>query len=540
MDISELENFKVPFVFDASWEHVFEDKEFKSVLSANILEQYIISKRWFGGKSSTLKYIEIIDLFKVTSDEATYYGLLLEVNFKEAFYQNYFLPIAFVAEYSATDTVIAPMLLNGVEGYVIDALHQEDFRRLMYNKILHSGKESQKGAVVYHRSETLTGNEYQSSRFMGVEQSNTSIIFNEKFVMKFFRRIYFDVNPDYEVNRFLSETMNFKFTPKYKGSINIISDNEDITMALMQEMVPNQGDAWDYMKKEMFTIFDNLQHKHVDIYNLPQIKLFKRLEIADVPHAIIEWVGMEVFERVNTLATRTAQMHIALGGDTHDTAFTPETYNGDYAVWLKNRLAYQFQNRVNVVENNLHKLDGLALELANKFLNHKKEIRRHFMKFDWHKMKSERIRIHGDYHLGQVLVNGDDFYLLDFEGEPENTILDRKVKQSPLKDVAGLFRSYHYSIYATIFNNKEDFPFEQKDLFYAGEVLNKYLVGVFLNSYVKLVQANNLNIGYVHEIDFFLRYCMLEKAVYELGYELNSRPKWAVIPLEGIASIMEY
>ncbi len=540
MDISELENFKVPFVFDASWEHVFEDKEFKSVLSANILEQYIISKRWFGGKSSTLKYIEIIDLFKVTSDEATYYGLLLEVNFKEAFYQNYFLPIAFVAEYSATDTVIAPMLLDGVEGYVIDALHQEDFRRLMYNKILHSGKESQKGAVVYHRSETLTGNEYQSSRFMGVEQSNTSIIFNEKFVMKFFRRIYFDVNPDYEVNRFLSETMNFKFTPKYKGSINIISDNEDITMALMQEMVPNQGDAWDYMKKEMFTIFDNLQHKNVDIYNLPQIKLFKRLEIADVPHAIMEWVGMEVFERVNTLATRTAQMHIALGGDTHDTAFTPETYNGDYAVWLKNRLAYQFQNRVNVVENNLHKLDGLALELANKFLNHKKEIRRHFMKFDWHKMKSERIRIHGDYHLGQVLVNGDDFYLLDFEGEPENTILDRKVKQSPLKDVAGLFRSYHYSIYATIFNNKEDFPFEQKDLFYAGEVLNKYLVGVFLNSYVKLVQANNLNIGYVHEIDFFLRYCMLEKAVYELGYELNSRPKWAVIPLEGIASIMEY
>jgi trehalose synthase-fused probable maltokinase len=542
MDISGLENFKVPFVFETPWEQVLEDKEFKSILSSNILEPYIVSKRWFGGKSSTLKYIEMLDFFKVSSDEATYYGLLLEVNFKEAFYQNYFMPVAFVEQYSSKELVIAPMILNGKEGYIIDALHQEDFRRLMYNKILQSREvlPENKGSVDYHCSSSFLGNTYESSRFMGVEQSNTSIIYNNRFVMKFFRRIYFDTNPDYEVNRFLSEKMKFPYTPKYKGSINMTSDNENITLALMQEMVPNQGDAWDYMKNEMHTIFSNLQHKHVKIEELPQTKLFKRIEVEDIPHAIIDWAGETVFKRVRTLAIRTAQMHIALGGDTHDTAFTPETYSGDYAVWLKNRLSYQFQNRVNTIENNLHKLEGLALDLAHKFLDHKKEIRRHFQKFDWHKMKSERIRIHGDYHLGQVLVNEEDFYLLDFEGEPENTIIDRKVKQPPLKDVAGMFRSFHYSIYATIFNNKEDFPFEQKELFHAGEVLYKYMVGVFLNSYVKLVQSENLNIGYVQEIDFFLRYCMLEKAVYELGYELNSRPKWAIIPLEGIASIMEY
>lgn len=540
MDISGLENFQVPYVFETSWEIVFEDKEFKNILSSNILEQYIVSKRWFGGKSSTLKYIDIIDLFKISSDESVYYGLLLEVNFKEAFFQNYFLPIAFVSEYKVADQVIAPVVLNEKEGYLIDALHQEDFRKLIYNKILDSNKEAKKGTVVYHRSENLQREAYFSSRFMGVEQSNTSIIYNEKFVMKFFRRIYFDTNPDYEINRFLSERMNFKYTPKYKGSINMVSDNEDITLALMQEMVPNQGDAWDYMNKEMYTVFNNIQHRNVSIHDLPQIKLFDRIEIDAIPHAVMEWVGQDLFERIKTLAVRTAQMHITLGSDIHDTAFTPETYSSDYTVWLKNRLTYQFQNRVNTIENNLHKLDGLSLELAHKFLNHKKEIRKHFLSFDWHKMKSERIRIHGDYHLGQILVSGDDFYLLDFEGEPENTIMDRKVKQPPLKDVAGLFRSFHYAIYATIFNNDGDFPFEKKDLFYAGELLNKYLIGVFLNTYVKMVQSNNLNVGYVHEIDFFLRYCMLEKAVYELGYELNSRPKWAVIPLEGIASIMEY
>ncbi len=540
MDISGLENFKVPFVFDTAWENVFEDSEFKNILSSNVLEQYVVSKRWFGGKSSTLKYIDIIDLFKVNSEESTYYGLLLEVNFKEAFYQNYFMPIAFVSDYSKADRVVAPMVLNGVEGYIIDALHEEDFRKLIFDKIKNSSLQEDSTTLKYHGSNSLLGEEYTSSRFMGVEQSNTSIIYNEKFVMKFFRRIYYDTNPDYEVNRFLSETMKFEYTPKYKGSINFRSNNEDITLALMQEMVENQGDAWEFMKGEMLQVFKNLELKKVKIYELPDTELFKRLAIADVPEPIKEWVGKGMFQRIKTLAIRTAQMHIALGSDIHDTAFTPERYNGDYTVWLKNRLTYQFQNRINTIENNLHKLDGLALELAHKFLDHKKEIRKHFLSFDWHKMKSERIRIHGDYHLGQILVNGDDFYLLDFEGEPENTIMDRKVKQPPLKDVAGLFRSFHYSIYATIFNNPEEFPFEQKDLFHVGELLNKYLMGVFLHYYVNLVRSNNLDIGYMPEIDFFLRYCMLEKAVYELGYELNSRPKWAVIPLEGIASIMEY
>ncbi|MBC7494019.1 MAG: trehalose synthase, partial [Flavobacterium sp.] len=270
------------------------------------------------------------------------------------------------------------------------------------------------------------------------------------------------------------------------------------------------------------------------------IRLFKRLKISEIPPEIIDWVGLSLFQRIQTLAQRTAEMHIALGSDIHDTAFTPTTYNGDYTVWLKNRLLYQFQNRLNIIENSLHKLDGMALELAHQFLENKKLIRKHFVEFDWTKMKSERIRIHGDYHLGQVLVNGDDFYLLDFEGEPESTIRDRKVKQPPLKDVAGMFRSFHYAIYATIFNNKEKYPYEQEELFKAGEMLFKYFVGTFLETYIEKAQNENLNIGYSHEIEFLLKYCILEKAVYELGYELNSRPRWAVIPLRGIQAILGY
>ncbi|KAB1157507.1 maltokinase N-terminal cap-like domain-containing protein [Flavobacterium luteum] len=534
------DEFQNPFVFKTDWKNAFEDEEFVKVFSSDILENYIINKRWYGGKASTLKYIEVVDSFKITSKNNTYYGVLLEVNFKEAFFQNYFMPLGFMSESELdTNTIIAPVKMNGQEGFLVDALHQEDFRKLLFDNIVSSGENSD-SKVKFHKGIKLEDKVYKSSKFMGVEQSNTSIIYNNTLVLKIFRRIYISTNPDYEISRFLTERMDFKSSPAYTGSISVVLADGNITLGLMQELVPNQGDAWQYMLTETDRIFDNLKNKKIKINKLPDIELFKRLELNQVPHEIIDWAGLNVFTRIQTLATRTAEMHIALGGDVYDTAFTPITYNGDYSVWLKNRLTYQFQNRLNILENNLHKLDGLALELANQFLDNKKEIRKLFLDFDWTKMKSERIRIHGDYHLGQVLVNGEDFVILDFEGEPESTIRDRKVKQPPLKDVAGMFRSFHYAIYATIFNNKDKYPYEQKELFQAGEILFKYFVGVFIQTYTEVAQSGNLNIGYRKEIDFLLKYCLLEKAVYELGYELNSRPRWAVIPLTGIASIMNF
>jgi len=530
---------KSTFQTNSTWEQLMDDKGFMKMFLSEVLEDYIVKQRWYGGKSSKLKYIELTEYFRIQRNEEVYYGLLLEVNFKEAFYQHYFIPIAFVTDENfAQEDRILQLTLEKTPGYIIDAINLEAFRKLVFERILNS-EPNDSTRVQYHKGDSLKETEYKSSRLMGLEQSNTSVIINDSCVIKFFRRIYANKNPDYEMSRFLSDKKGFKNTPAYQGSLNIIdSDKSMVTIALMQELIPNQGDAWEYMLEKLLKVFQNLSEKSIDIDRLPGVEIFTRLGINEVPPEIIDWAGLDIFLKIQHLALRTAEMHIVLGSEYEESSFTPQHFNRDYEVWLKNRLLYQFQNRLNTVENNLHKLEGLALELAKKFLEQKNEIRKRFMAFDWHKLKGERIRVHGDYHLGQVLVNDGDFYILDFEGEPESTIRDRRVKQPPIKDVAGMFRSFHYAIYATIFNHQEKLAIPLEKLFEAGEKLYRYFIGVFLKTYTDNIEAANINIGYDQERVFMLKHAMLEKAVYELGYEMNSRPLWAVIPLEGIASIM--
>lgn len=526
-------NFNVP------WEELLENKDFLKIFLSDVLENYILKQRWYAGKASKIKYIELSEYFRIQKGNEVYFGLILEVDFEEAFYQHYFLPIAFVSDENfAKKDRILPVSIKNQEGFIIDAINLEAFRKLVFERIANADPID-KTKVQYHKSELFSNVAYESSKFMGVEQSNTSIVYNDKYVLKFFRRIFSNKNPDYEMNRFLSEKKDFKNTPIYLGSINFNGEEEEvITIAVIQEMVQNEGDAWEVFLVEIGKVFETLSHKKIDVNNLPEPELYERLRIHDIPHRIVDWVGLNLFLKLKKLAKRTAEMHINLGSEFEDTTFTPTHFNVDYEVWLKNRMIYQFQNRLNIVENNLHKLDGYSLNLANELLSKKSLIRSKFLKFDWTKLKGERIRVHGDYHLGQILVQDDDFFILDFEGEPESTIRDRQVKQPPMKDVAGLFRSLHYAIYATIFNNQDKYKQSQEELFKAAELMYGYFTGIFLGSYTYEVQEANLNIGYSQERNFILKYCLLEKAIYELGYELNSRPTWAIIPLKGISNLI--
>lgn len=538
--LDKKDNINDVFKYESKWENLFENQRFLTELCSDVLEDYITKQRWYGGKASALKYLEIVDFFKIENETDIFYGVLVEVNFKEAFVQEYFLPMGLVKEKDyVDDRIISRLDLKGKRGYLVDAILLESFRSQIFNKIV-EGEKYKYENVEYRRGRKCSDNSYTSSKFLSGEQSNTSIVFNDKYILKFFRRVYTDQNPDYEISKYLTNKGFFTNTPGYCGSITLkFSDKNTMTLALMQELVENQGDAWEYFIENIEKSFSKLSEEGFDVKKLEILSKYQQIKLDNISPDLLKWFNPEIFEDVEKLALRTAEMHISLGQERIMASFTPVTYTYDYTVWLKNRLMYMLDNRINLLENNIHKLDGLMLKMAKYLLDNKKEVKKRFLDFDESKLKSERIRLHGDYHLGQVLVQNRDFYVIDFEGEPESTIRDRKVKQPPLKDVAGMFRSFNYALYATIFNNMENYKHDIEDLFHSAEVIYSNMVGVFLNTYIDKVQNNNLNIGYIKEIEFLLEYCLLEKAIYELGYELNARPRWSIIPLKGIYNILK-
>ena len=368
-------NQKESFKYDSNWRDLMKDDEFKNELKEDILESYIIHQRWYGAKSSTLKYIDIIDHFEIENEEGDcFFGVVVEVNFKEAFVQNYFLPVGLVDDADYVEgNYIAQLSLNDQKGYLVDALLLESFRKLIFQKLM-EGRKDKYPNIEYRKGRKCEAQDYKTSKFLGVEQSNTSIVYNDNYILKFFRRVYIDQNPDYEISKYLTNKGHFKNTPGYSGSITLrFSDKNVITLALMQELIPNEGDAWEYFLENLKKAFFKANEIDVDVDQLKKLHPFDQISSDKVDENVFEFCDRSLFEDVEKLAYRTAQMHVSLGLERISTAFTPSPYSYDYTVWLKNRLMYMLDNRINMLENSLHKLEGMRLELAQEILANKKE-----------------------------------------------------------------------------------------------------------------------------------------------------------------------
>lgn len=529
-----------------SWEQLFEDKAFRAELSSNILPPYMMNTRWYAAKTQKAKTVRIEQYMplKLANGDTTYL-ITLEINFVAGFTEYYLMTLAFVDESIEIEEKgkIQRTEVGEKRGWIIDALYLEAFRKALYEQIL-SQKTVTDGntKLIFERGKVLRSSPpYESSQVMNFDQSNTSIEYNGQFFFKVYRRLFQDANPDLELTKFLSDDSAFKNSPKYGGSISWIKNQyATLSIGIMQEKVENIGEAWNHTLDMMKGYFDRIQATDINIVDIQEIPSFDFCSPEDLKSDFRLLIGEDVLSKVEQMALRVAEMHVALFKNKVDTKFYPIPFNGDYTVWLKNRIIYQLNARFILVEENIDKLEGLAKQYAETFLSQREEITSRFLAFEEVELNSSRIRIHGDLHLGQILMTeADDFYIIDYEGEPESTIRDRKVKQTPLKDVAGMLRSFHYAVYATIFGAKNSFELSQDELFEAGEKYYQAISAVFLNKYVNTAMEDNLDIGYKSEIKYLLKYHLLEKAVYEIGYELKARPDWVIIPLTGIRQILE-
>ncbi|MGI4756851.1 MAG: maltose alpha-D-glucosyltransferase [Janthinobacterium lividum] len=476
------------------------------LLQETFLPKYLMAQRWFGAKSRTIKDICIEDTLPLDGEAAI---LLLRVVYVEGPSDTYTLPVTVlhdgVAEETRTnspESIIAPMQMGRAGGAVLaDALVLPAVRESLLGTIERAGQATTRceGLLTGAPSsafESLRGTGALASRRGSAEQSNTSLLYDGKLILKLFRRLQTGENPDAEIGRFLTETAHFEHIAPFAGELLYTAPKtgEVTTLGLLQGLVANQGDGWDW--------------------TLQSIKN----AVATTDYA----AGARL------LGQRTGEMHLALATPTDNPAFAVEETDENALLRDADRLEAQIAMAVQTIKLRFSTMPDDLLGAAATLLSRRKDMLAvaQALRNVPPGKAGVRTRIHGDYHLGQVLKTSDDFVLLDFEGEPARSLEERRAKQSPLRDVAGMLRSFSYAGAAGFGTVGSE----------ARSAWEKSATLAFLEGYQAAITSNGSQDEEATQM--LLRAYLLEKALYEIMYEVNNRPDWIAIPLSGILDLL--
>jgi maltokinase len=459
----------------------FENRAIEALKQSN---SWITRQRWFGDKArpaigSEPEFFRVVELGERVGALA-----IVRFSFEWGADARYFVPLVSLAE---------GVTSQAGEG-LADALGDTEFLRWFVDG--------------FQNDRTMDGNEsswlwrrigddfpapdivdYDHVRAISGEQSNTSIVFDRKFIGKVFRRVQPGLNPDLEIGEFLSTDNRFRHAPRLYGLVEMKHGDEAIALAAIQEFVPNHADGWTWFLGELRGLTEDSLEAAVDAVRL--------------------------------LARRTGELHVALASNPDDASFAPEPFEAVDAQMLIGRVIAEIEESV---EGLVRYLPPAEIEQLHKSMGR--------MMGDAHSLiGTHKIRVHGDYHLGQTLRTlDDDFMLIDFEGEPSRTMEQRRMKLPGLKDVAGMVRSLDYAA-ATLLQDETD----------SGRrlLVQRWLqesTVAFIDTYRDVVRESSVPIAPMSDVVFTdaLNLMIAEKALYEVRYELNNRPDWLTIPLNAL------
>jgi len=393
------------------------------------------------------------------------------------------------------------------------------------------------------------------SRVGSAEQSNTSIVYDEQLILKIFRRIQAEENPDVEIGRFLTEIAHFAQIPPFLGEISIHSpDGQKTTVAMLQGLVANRGDGWQWFLDQLIDWLGRLDGvPPVDSRSPGSLS-----EAESIPQTLKE--ARTSLEAAALLGRRTAELHVALSRNEDLSAFAPEALTQDELKHDSERIEAQIKSTLEALKLKIATFDDETADAVGLLLSRRPELIASARALAGMEAAGQRIRIHGDFHLGQTLrtsevrgnsdakgkVDGGDFVLLDFEGEPARPIQERRRKQSPLKDVAGMMRSFSYVAYAALdrfITSSSDDKAQEGGAREAGNfggwirAWQNAASAQFLRGYMETIAKRPGLLPPAQESQDLLKAYLLEKALYELLYELNNRPTWLRIPIQGILAL---
>ncbi len=480
-----------------------------------LLPNYIAEQRWFGSKSRRITGARVVDSVAVPHGLGTTHVAVAEVSYREGDPDRYFLPLA-VASGELAERVVsrAPWALvarlSEPRGAVlIDALADPGFAQALLDAISRRRRfRGVAGDLVALPAPILRGLRGEhgdlAPELSGGEQSNNSVVFGERLILKVYRRLEEGINPDVEIGRFLTERTAFRNIAPVAGTMLHRRHAGGVAVVgMLQQYIPHQGDAWKYVQQ--------LLDQHIANPSSPEL-------------------AQRFVSEARLLGRRTGELHMALASDPEDPAFKPEP-----TTMLDVRSTYQSVRSLSAQTFQQLRVAAAGMPAreageAQRLLEMEGALLGRVRGMLQRPLTARRIRVHGDLHLGQVLWTGNDFIIIDFEGEPARPLNERRMKRWALKDVAGMLRSFDYAAAAAALG--ESPQAEAAAWAWAASVSDAYLQG-----YMEVAAAAPFMPTTPEETTLILDAMLIEKALYELRYELNSRPEWAGIPLRGLLGL---
>ncbi|HEX7193059.1 MAG TPA: putative maltokinase, partial [Thermoanaerobaculia bacterium] len=494
------------------------------------IARYIRSRRWFGGKTRTIANVKVRDHVPLAPSSVL---ALLTLEYTDAEPDTYVLPLG-ITQARRADEKIETLIARLKDGCMLyepigdESLAQGLLETIARRRSL-KGEEGSVHGVPSRAFRELRGTGHLDSQVVRAEQSNSAIVYGQRLFVKLFRRIEYGENVDLEVSRFLNEETEFRNTPQFAGAIEYRTDHaEPMTLAMAQGFTQNSGDAWKYTLDAIGRYFERVTS---DTGAAERVK--GRTTDPDFARDVFG----SYLANAELLGRRTAEMHLALASRDDVPGFIPEPFTQHYQ-----RSIYQ-SIRTQIVQTfGLLRRRAKENADAQELLKHEADLQQRIRTVLNGKIGGQRIRTHGDYHLGQVLYTGNDFVIIDFEGEPLRPLSERRIKRSALRDVAGMLRSFHYAPYAVFFGRTAGgvIRAEDADLLETSAVFwHQWISNAFLHAYLERSAGARHLPASRDEINVLLNAHLFEKALYEIAYELNNRPEWVRIPLRGVLDLLQ-
>jgi maltose alpha-D-glucosyltransferase/alpha-amylase len=526
-------------LFDG-WASLFRDRvvpwrigmseKVRTQLEREALPDFVSGRRWYAGKGAAVKRVSIGEYAEWQQQGRTWLLALARVEADGGEPQNYFLPLTLAWEAGGEEQVraLAPLTVAKVRqqanvGVMADAFGDEAFCRALVAAIGAATELKTSQGVVRCTPTaafaTLGGADVAEMRVKlpSAQSSNTIITLGDRLFLKAYRRLQTGISPEAEIGRFLTDVVKFPNSVPVAGIIEHAgSDGRMTTLALLQGFVEHQGDAWQY--------------------TVDYLDRFLEHALAATPTEPAAELHGGYLALIRTLGLRTAELHAALARQTGDSAFDPEpAASTDIATWVR-RAREGAEAALERLASRASSLPETARAAAERVLAERKSLIARLNAHAADRTAGARTRVHGDYHLGQVLVVQNDFVIVDFEGEPTRSLAERREKLSPLKDVAGMLRSFDYAMHAALGRAGRDLSETHDGLEALGRQWQDATRQAFLDGYEQVARERGLA-SPASEKDGLLELFLLEKACYELKYEVDNRPAWVGVPLSGLVDL---